>query len=73
VPKYRELPPERVIAALQKLGFYARRQRGSHVIMRRDDPFAQRVVPRHARVKPIILMEILRQAGVSLEAFLKLT
>jgi len=73
VPKYPELPPERVIAALRRLGFYLRRQRGSHVIMRRDDPFAQAVVPYHGRVKPVILMEILRQAGVPLDEFLKLT
>lgn len=73
MPKYPELPPERVITALQKLGFYIRRQRGSHVIMRRDDPFAQTVVPYHSRVKPIILVEILRQAGVPLDEFLKLT
>ena len=73
MPKYPELPPARIIAALQKLGFYVRRQRGGHVIMRRDDPFAQTVVPYHSRVKPLILMEILRQAGVGLDEFLKLT
>jgi predicted RNA binding protein YcfA (HicA-like mRNA interferase family) len=73
VPRYPELPPERIVAALQKLGFYLRRQRGSHVIMRRDDPFAQTVVPYHGRVKPVILMEILRQVGIGLDEFLKLT
>ena len=73
MPKYPELPPERVIAALQKLGFYIRRQRGSHIIMRRGNPFAQTVVPYHNRVKPTILMEILRQAGIGLDEFLKLT
>jgi len=73
VPRYPELPPERVIAALRKLGFYVRRQRGSHAVMRRDHPYAQTIVPCHSRVKPIILMEILRDAGVELEEFLKLT
>lgn len=73
MPRYPELPPERVIAALRKLGFYVRRQRGSHAVMRRDHPYAQTIVPCHSRVKPIILMEILRDAGVELEEFLKLT
>ncbi len=41
--------------------------------MRRDHPFAQTVVPHHRRVKPIVLMEILRDAGVGLDEFLKLT
>jgi len=40
--------------------------------MRRDQPFAQTVVPHHRTVKPLILSEILRQVGVSLEEFLKL-
>ena len=32
---------------LAKAGFYLRRQRGSHLILRRDEPFAQVVVPAH--------------------------
>ena len=72
MPRYPELPPHRVVAALERLGFYVRSRRGSHMVMRRDDPFAQTVVPWHRTVKPVILSEILRQAGVSLEEFLKL-
>ena len=33
--------------ALQKAGFYLKRQEGSHLILRRDNPFAQLVVPDH--------------------------
>ena len=39
-----------VVRALQKLGFTVRRQHGSHMIMRRDDPFAQTVVPSHRQI-----------------------
>lgn len=35
------------VRALEKMGFYLKRQRGSHMVMRRDDPFAQLVVARH--------------------------
>jgi predicted RNA binding protein YcfA (HicA-like mRNA interferase family) len=35
------------IKALERAGFYVRRQRGSHVVLRRDNPFAQLVVPDH--------------------------
>lgn len=73
MPTYPELPPEKIVSALQRLGFYVRRQRGSHIIMRRDTPYAQTVVPHHRTVKPMILAEILRQANVTLEDFLKLT
>ena len=36
---------QQVVAALERLGFRVRRQHGSHIIMRRDNPFAQTVVP----------------------------
>lgn len=32
---------------LARRGFYVRRQEGSHMILRRDDPLAQVVVPDH--------------------------
>ncbi len=35
-----------LVRALQRFGFTVRRQHGSHIIMRRDDPLAQTVVPR---------------------------
>lgn len=39
-----------VIRALEKIGFSVRRQHGSHIIMRRDAPFAQTVVPNHRQI-----------------------
>ncbi|TSC92508.1 MAG: hypothetical protein CEN89_645 [Candidatus Berkelbacteria bacterium Licking1014_7] len=33
------------IKALCKAGFYFKRQEGSHITLRRDEPFAQVVVP----------------------------
>jgi len=35
------------IKALQKAGYYVRRQTGSHIILRRDKPFSQVVIPDH--------------------------
>ena len=35
------------VKALAKAGFYVKRQQGSHMILRRDEPFAQVVVPDH--------------------------
>jgi predicted RNA binding protein YcfA (HicA-like mRNA interferase family) len=39
-----------VVRALQKVGFTVRRQHGSHIIMRRDSPFAQTIVPNHRQI-----------------------
>jgi predicted RNA binding protein YcfA (HicA-like mRNA interferase family) len=60
------------VAALLKAGFYIKRQKGSHVILRRDDPFAQVVVPRHRELDSGTLRAIVRHAGLSVEEFLEL-
>jgi len=55
------------VAALLKLGFYSKRQHGSHIILRRDSPFAQAVVPDHSELDTGTLRSILRQAGITPE------
>jgi predicted RNA binding protein YcfA (HicA-like mRNA interferase family) len=56
-------------AALAKQGFTLRRQRGSHMILRRDDPFAQVVVPDHRELDRGTLRGIIRLAGLTVEEF----
>jgi predicted RNA binding protein YcfA (HicA-like mRNA interferase family) len=51
--------------ALEKAGFYLKRQKGSHIVMRRDVPFAQVVVPEHRSLDTGTLASILDAAGVS--------
>jgi predicted RNA binding protein YcfA (HicA-like mRNA interferase family) len=58
--------------ALEKVGFYFKRQEGSHMILRRDEPFAQIVVPDHKTLGKGLLRSIIRQAGVSVDEFLEL-
>lgn len=58
--------------ALAKVGFYLKRQQGSHLVLRRDSPFAQVVVPDHKELDRGTLRAILRQAGVSAEEFARL-
>ena len=61
-----------VIHVLQKVGFSIRRQHGSHIVMRRDDPFGQTVVPNHAQIDRGTLRAILRQTHISPDEFTKL-
>ncbi len=56
-----------VVRALQKVGFTVRRQHGSHIILRRDAPFAQTVVPNHRQIDRGTLRAILRQAEITAE------
>lgn len=68
----RDLPPDKVIKALKKAGFYVRRTKGSHVIMQRDKPFAWTIVPMHSKVPVGILREILKAADMKIEEFIQL-
>lgn len=58
------------IKALKRAGFEQKRQHGSHVILRRDDPFCQVVVPDHKELDRGTLRAILRQAEISVQQFL---
>jgi predicted RNA binding protein YcfA (HicA-like mRNA interferase family) len=61
-----------LVRALEKLGFSVRRQHGSHIIMRRDDPYAQTVVPNHRQIDRGTLRAILRQIGITPEDLMSL-
>ncbi len=58
--------------ALAQAGFYLKRREGSHLILRRDDPFTQVVVPDHKELDTGTLRGIIRQAGLSVDEFLRL-
>ncbi|MHB8834826.1 MAG: type II toxin-antitoxin system HicA family toxin [Candidatus Methylomirabilia bacterium] len=60
------------IRALKRLGFQERRQEGSHIVLRRADPFGQLVVPDHRELDRGTLRAIIRQAGISVEEFIRL-
>jgi len=60
------------VAALNKVGFQTRRQKGSHIILRRDHPFAQTVVPDHPELDRGTLRAIIRQSGLTVEQFVDL-
>ena len=60
------------IKALERAGFVVRRQEGSHVILRRTQPFAQLVVPDHQELDRGTLRTIMRQADITVEEFLGL-
>jgi len=68
----RGLSGKKVINALKRAGFYIRRQKSTHVIMRRDEPFAQAVVPSHKSIDTGTLDVILEGAGLTVEEFIKL-
>ncbi|MBD2412401.1 hypothetical protein FACHB389_34890 [Nostoc calcicola FACHB-389] len=66
------LSDQECIKALVKAGFYILRQRGSHIILRRDKPFAEVVVPNHQELDKETLRAIIRQVGLSVDEFIGL-
>ena len=60
------------VRALEKAGFQNVRQKGSHITMRRDSPFAQVVVPGNRELPVGTLRSILRSTGLSVDEFIDL-
>lgn len=59
-----------VVKALSKAGFTVARQKGSHLILVKEDKVVP--VPKHSEIKRGLLSEIIAEAGLSRKEFLKL-
>jgi predicted RNA binding protein YcfA (HicA-like mRNA interferase family) len=72
----KELPslkPKQVIAALERAGFVAKRQTGSHVIFYKPDIRHPITVPVHTADLPTgTLRAIIRQANLTVDEFISL-
>ena len=61
------------MAALAKLGYELDRQRGSHMVLRCSrPPYRRVVVPDHREVAKGTLRAIIRETGLTVEAFQEL-
>lgn len=72
MPKLPRVSGADVIRALERLGFVQARQRGSHVVVRKQTPQGAIgcVVPMHRELAAGTLRGILKQAGVTAEEFI---
>ena len=73
MPELRRVSGQEVIRALERLGFAQVRQRGSHVMLKRQTSKGEVgcVVPLHRELAIGTLRSILRQAQVTLDEFVK--
>ena len=69
MPKLPRISGVECIVALQKLGFSVARQKGSHIVLRKDSRGC--VVPKHKELRTGTLSGILKQAGVSAEELIE--
>jgi predicted RNA binding protein YcfA (HicA-like mRNA interferase family) len=61
-----------VRAALERAGFVFRRQTGSHMVLRREHPYARVIVPDHKPLRSGTLRRIIADAGFTVEEFMQL-
>jgi len=57
---------------VERIGFRVIRQVGSHIVLRRDEPFCQVVVPDHKMLDRGTLRSILRSVGLTADRFREL-
>lgn len=69
MPKLPVISGIEAIKALERLGFTIVRQRGSHIVLQRNSSGC--VVPNHRELKLGTLSGVLKQAGVSLDEFIR--
>jgi predicted RNA binding protein YcfA (HicA-like mRNA interferase family) len=67
-----DLSGREVRSALERAGFVLRRQSGSHMILRRGEPYARAVVPDHKQIRSGTLRRIITDAGLTVEQFMQL-
>ncbi len=67
------LPPNlsgrRVQEALEKVGFSLAHERGTHMVLRREDPRVRIIVPVHRHLKPALLEHIVEASGLTADEF----
>ncbi len=67
-----DLSGQEVRTVLERAGFVFRRQTGSHMVLRRDEPYGRVVVPDHKQVRSGTLHHIITDAGLTVEEFMQL-
>jgi predicted RNA binding protein YcfA (HicA-like mRNA interferase family) len=67
-----DISGQELVKVLLRMGFVVSRQRGSHIVLRRDSPYARVVVPDHKQVRAGTLRKILNEAGMTVEQLLDL-
>ncbi len=60
------------VKALKKIGFIVVRQRGSHIILVREEPKTTVSVPDHNELDRGTLRVIIRQVGLNVDEFVEL-
>lgn len=72
MPKLPQISGEKAVKAFGKAGFERIRQRGSHVTLKKKDFATNLSVPLHKAIDRGLLRGLIRDAGLTVEAFVNL-
>jgi predicted RNA binding protein YcfA (HicA-like mRNA interferase family) len=61
-----------VRTALERVSFVFRRQSGSHMVLRRAEPYARVVIPDHKQIRAGTLRRIIADADMTVDQFMQL-
>ena len=67
-----DLSGQELRTALERAGFVYQRQKGSHMILRRAEPYARVIIPDHKVLRIGTLRQILGEAGISVHRLIEL-
>ncbi|MBW1892200.1 MAG: type II toxin-antitoxin system HicA family toxin [Deltaproteobacteria bacterium] len=68
MPELPRISGDDAVKAFKRLGFYEARQKGSHVVMRKNDRGC--VIPLHKNLAIGTLRSAIRQAGITVDEFI---
>ena len=73
MPKMPRVSGREAVGALNRLGFFVDRQRGSHAVLKRATALGERgcVIPMHREIAAGALRSALKLAGVELDEFVE--
>lgn len=71
MPKVPLLKPKEAIKVFEKLGWTVARQKGSHIIMTKQNNIATLSIPNHKEVARGTLKSLILKAGLTIEEYLE--
>lgn len=72
MPKLPIISGIEAIKAFSKAGWIPHRQVGSHVVLRKEGSKVTLSIPKHRELKPGLLRDLIKAAGLTVEEFEKL-
>ncbi len=72
MPRLTPLPWDKLVCVFEQLGYRRAGQKGSHIKMEKPGVARPLIVPRYDEVGPDIILNLIRTAGITRQAFLSL-